>query len=120
VAYIFELLSPLSVSHGLTTHDLHHVLPPHCSLLLVLFVFICIMAGDALHGTRAPSWSLVLSPSTHRHPMRRTQCHTTGPWYGPRTAPGMPPYCSLICDFVREKVSFIHNATHAKGTYKTL
>ena len=29
--------------------------------------------------TIAPSGSLALSPSTHRHPMRRTQCHTTGP-----------------------------------------
>jgi len=35
-----------------TTHDLYHVLPPHCSMLLVLFVFVfvCTMAGNALHG----------------------------------------------------------------------
>jgi len=41
------------------------------------------MAGDALHGTNAPSDSLSLSPSTHCHSIRRTQ--------STRLAPGIAP-----------------------------
>ncbi len=59
-----------------------------CSLLLILFVFICAMAGDALHGTSAPSCSLALSPPTHSYYAQSAMPHD---W--PRI---WPPYCSLM------------------------
>jgi len=70
-----------------------------CSLLLILFVFICTMAGDALHDTRALSCSLALSPPTH-------------PSYATPAMPHdwplvWPPYCSLM------QVSWSHTPTKA-------
>jgi hypothetical protein len=59
-----------------------------CSLLLILFIFICAMASDALHGTSAPSGSLALSPPTHS-----SYAPTAMPHDWPRV---WPPYCLLM------------------------